>query len=277
MPELPDPINTTLHQLEKDEIVDYGREHWGISGLGNKCLRALQYAGRKAYKKTTSQRGQRIFDTGHRAEVFIVADLERIGIKCMKVLKEQVELIGFAGHWKGHPDGFGLNIPEAPKTPHLLEFKTHNDKSFKELEKSGVQASKPTHYDQVQRYMDLSDTTRTLYVGYNKNTSEYYIERIREDKSRQGELREKEKVVLMSETLLKRLSDNPTWYECKFCNAHDVCFGLAPVAKNCRTCAYGDMHDAGVWKCAKTGMQLSFEEQMKGCEKYQLETEMFGG
>ena len=47
----------------------------------------------------------------------------------------------------------GLGIPEAPKTWHVLEFKTHNSKSFAKLEKEGVQKSNPMHYAQMQVYM----------------------------------------------------------------------------------------------------------------------------
>jgi hypothetical protein len=41
-----------------------------------------------------------------------------------------------AGHFGGSMDAVALGIPEAPKTWHLCEFKTHNAKSFADLQKA---------------------------------------------------------------------------------------------------------------------------------------------
>ena len=42
------------------------------------------------------------------------------------------------GHFRGHMDGAAIGLPEAPDTWHVLEFKTHNAKSFADLQKNGV-------------------------------------------------------------------------------------------------------------------------------------------
>jgi hypothetical protein len=39
-------------------------------------------------------------------------------------------------------DGVVLGVPESPHKPHLLEIKTHNEKSFNDLVKNGVAKSK---------------------------------------------------------------------------------------------------------------------------------------
>jgi hypothetical protein len=80
------------------------------------------------------------------------------------------------GHFGGSLDGVAKGLPEAPKTPAVLEFKTHNDKSFTDLVKNKVQASKPQHYDQMNIYMGLMELDRALYMAVNKNTDDLYTE-----------------------------------------------------------------------------------------------------
>jgi hypothetical protein len=69
-----------------------------------------------------------------------------------------------------------LGLPQAPKTPHILEIKTASDKYFREMEKSGVKKAKPEHWAQMQMYMKWSidqfkedGCTRAIYIVVNKD------------------------------------------------------------------------------------------------------------
>ena len=53
-----------------------------------------------------------------------------------------------------------LGLLEAPKTWHVVEFKTHSAKSFRELAAKGVAEAKPQHWAQMQVYMHLTGITR---------------------------------------------------------------------------------------------------------------------
>jgi hypothetical protein len=164
-----------------------------------------------------------------------------------------------------------MHIPRG--TEFLAEFKTHNDKSFKELRKLKVKESKPVHYSQMQTYMGYLGLIYALYVAYNKNDSEYYFEIVYFDEEHFSDLKRKEAEVLMSETLLPRIgNNNSTWFECKLCSAKDVCFGKEVADKNCRTCKYVDVLPEGEWGCAyynETNV-LTVEGQRAACEKYEL-------
>ncbi len=46
------------------------------------------------------------------------------------------------GHIAGSMDGCGLGFVEAPKTWHVLEFKTSGEKYFKKLVKGGVRSER---------------------------------------------------------------------------------------------------------------------------------------
>ena len=61
------------------------------------------------------------------------------------------------GHFGGSLDGVAKGLPEAPKSPAILEMKTHNEKSFKELMSKGVKNAKPQHYAQMTVYMGLME------------------------------------------------------------------------------------------------------------------------
>lgn len=235
------------------------RHYLGLSQIGEKCHRKLQYDHYWAYKIEFSARMNRLFQVGHNAEPIMIDDLAKIGIT---VTDQQLEIIATAGHWKGHIDGIG-------NKEFLVEFKTHNDKSFKDLKKKMVKESKPTHYDQMTSYMGYLDLKSALYMAYNKNDSEYYLEWIRFDPEHFKELQRKEMEVISAEELLPRIgTDTPTWFECKFCSANKVCFGIDKIEANCRTCDHVDVLDKGQWHCSLYKKGLSLDDQIAGCNSY---------
>lgn len=273
--------NTTLARVEEGLAVDdYGRGYMGLSGIGYKCQLFAQFQFRSAFKNQISRRANRIFTTGHIAEEFIIADLKRIGIEVFRIDKEgdevemtgergeeQEEIIGFAGHWKGHNDGRCRGVIEAPKTDHLLEMKTMNDKYFKLMVKNKLKEAQPKYYDQMQSYMGYLKLKRGFFVAYNKNDSSYYMERVRFDPDHFKYLQAKERIIL-EERPANRIGNPRTWFECKFCNARGLCLGVDQPGKHCRTCQFVDVLDNGVWECSKDNKELTKDEQFEGCERY---------
>ena len=86
----------------------------------------------------------RLFETGRLEEERLIRNLRRIGVTVLDVDPEtgrQWHVQAHGGHFGGSLDGVGLGIPEAPKTWHVLEFKTHNaQESFAELKQQGRRA-----------------------------------------------------------------------------------------------------------------------------------------
>ena len=74
-----------------------------------------------------------------------------------------------------------IGLLEAPKTWHVVEFKTHGLKSFRELVAKGVTEAKPQHWAQMQIYMHLTGLTRAMYVAICKDTDDLHVERVRAD------------------------------------------------------------------------------------------------
>lgn len=257
-------INATQTLLEQITFPRRRGNTLPMSEIGDNCARRLWFRLHWAAKsEPITLRLKNLFGTGTRAEDFIVADLERIGIK---VHSRQTEMIGFMGHERGFHDGRCNDVPEAPKTEHLLEIKTHNDKYFKILLRDGVQKGFPKHYAQCHRYMKAEKLTRTLYIGYNKNTSAYYVERLRYDAGFADDLiRKAQNIITSPEAPLKQFERS--WFECKFCPFIAQCHDNAPMDVNCRTCEYSDLADGGKWICTKYNNEtIPKDAQEVGCE-----------
>ena len=132
------------------------RPHLGASLLGHDCLRYLFYVFRW---QTDPPEGRlaRLFETGHREEARIIAELRAIGVDVHDrdpVTGDQYRFTALGGHMAGSFDGIiESGLLEAPKARDLLELKTSNARQFAELQRKGVAAAKPLHRIQIEVYL----------------------------------------------------------------------------------------------------------------------------
>jgi hypothetical protein len=219
----------------------------------------------------------RLFDTGNREEGRIVVDLRNAGITVYDrdPSTGRQFRVSFCEHSGGSLDGIACGFEEAPKKWHVVEFKTHNEKSFAELKNKGVQAAKPYHFAQMQVYMYKMNESfpgefdRAMYIAVNKNTDEIYGERVRLDHLTAQGLVGKARAVVESPRPAGVLSDDPRHQDCLFCEYHGLCFGTewkdtgagwafvpfdrARIERNCRTCLHSTPckgQGDNVWECA---------------------------
>ena len=160
------------------------RTHLGASLIGKECERALWYDFRWATKAKFPGRVLRLFETGNREEDRLVGNLRRTGATVLEVDPEtgrQFRVQAHGGHFGGSLDGVAINLLEAPKTWHVLEFKTHSNKSFNDVAAKKVRVSKPQHFAQMQIYMHLVGINRAMYLAVNKDTDDLYVERVEAD------------------------------------------------------------------------------------------------
>lgn len=253
------------------------RSYLGMSSIGHECERALWYGFRHSTREEFDGRLYRLFNRGHREETVFAEELEGIGCTVHLTDEEgnQFGFSDFGGHFKGHMDAAILGVLEAPKTWHLGEFKTHSDKSFKDLVKLGVQASKPVHYAQMQIYMYYGSMIRALYVAVNKDTDEIYTERAWYDAKFANAIRAKAGRIIASPQPPERITERRDDFRCRFCSARSLCHGsVAPEpavplpALSCRQCVHATPEtdsDHGRWSCAKHGKTLSRHAQDNPC------------
>lgn len=244
-------------------------ERIGASELGKECSRATWYSFRWASNKAFMGRMLRLFQSGHLQEPRVIEDLRAIGCSVKDVdpdTGKQFKIIDGALIMK--PDGLVTGVPGAEQTVHALEIKTHNDKSFKEVESKGVKTAKPEHYIQVQLEMLLMGLKRALYVAVNKNTDEIYIERVEEDKAFAEGIRDKGKRIASMNTPPEKLSQDAAFFKCKFCDHHAVCHMDKIPQANCRTCCHSESLSDGSWHCWFWDAGLDYNQQQEGCEKH---------
>jgi hypothetical protein len=279
MAKVPEPINTTIakiYEAYENDADNGNRPHLGASLIGHACERYLWLTFRWAGAKKFTGRMLRLFETGQLAEARFVANLRRIGVEVHDVQPDgtQWRVMALGGHFAGSMDGACVGLPEAPKTWHVLEFKTHNEKSFTELVKKGVLAAKPQHYAQMQIYMGLTGMERAMYMAVNKNNDELYSERVEFDPVEFAKLMARaERVVNANEPPL-RCSNDPSWFVCKMCDFADLCHGTEAPAINCRTCAHSTPVSNGnaQWDCSRVSgtcePDIPLDIQRTGCSSH---------
>jgi len=154
----------------------------------------------------------------------------------------------------------------------LAEFKTHNAKSFATLKSKGVQTAHIEHYIQMQVYMGLGGLAWGLYLAVNKDTDELHAEIIPYRSEIAEAYVDRAFKVIEAVEVPDRISNNSSWFECKFCDFHDICHhGKAP-AKSCRTCVFSrpamEPEHKGEWRCAKFNSIIPYEFSKQGCDHW---------
>ncbi len=260
-------INKTAAALEHPPVIPEQRSYMGVSLLGHHCPRYVWLTFRWAFKvQPLPRRVNRIFQRGHDEEPRFIAELNRIGVT---VSESQNEIQFVDGHVKGHCDGIATGVLEAPKTPHLTEFKTMNEKAFREITKANsVKQSHPQYYVQVQLYMKGFKLKRYLFMSVNKNDESFYVERGKLNNDVIDFTLSKAHDLVYSNTL-PQTCYTKTFYKCRWCDAAGLCWipGIEPE-KNCRTCFYSMPIKKGNWYCSRNDGVIPVEFQRKGCDSY---------
>jgi hypothetical protein len=260
------PIVNAIYQRYEDNRRSAHRPHLGGSQIGNTCARALWYQFRWTYTEKHEGRILRLFETGEREEERVIQNLRAAGCTVWDrdpATGQQFRYTAVGGHFALSLDGVVEGLPESSKV-HTLEVKTMSDKYFKTLCNLGLEKAKPVYWAQCQIGMHLSGLDRCLFISVNKNTDEIYAERLKVDHAFAEELIEKAKAIIFAEQPPHGISNDPAWFECKFCPYHSICHGDDAAELNCRTCAFSTAEAEG-WSCARHKKALDEIDQRTGC------------
>lgn len=273
MAQIPESPHQSSVQIIKfyEQLPQTHRPHMGASLIGHVCDRYIWLTWRWALKPDFDGRMLRLFKAGQDAESRFMQELRDLGAQVWEVdpdSGEQWRVSACNGHFGGSLDGVGKGFPEGPKTPAVIECKTHNDKSFKTLLSKGVKGAKPQHYDQMTVYMGLMDLERALYIAENKNDSAVYTEWVHFDKDVFEIILERAGRLVCTNTPPWRISTDPENFECKWCSMWKHCHGGQAAEANCRTCVHATAIENGAWHCDKHKKTLSYDEQVKGCDTH---------
>ena len=252
--------------IEDKEVKQKHRPRLGGSQIGKPCPRAIWYGFRWATPRTITPRQERLFSRGWREEPIILADLEKAGVEIITTQESKLFCDGHAG---GSSDGRIKNLPDAPKTEHLLELKTANKRNFEKLiSGKSIKKWKIEYYDQAQTYMTIFGLKRCLFIVVCKDDDRRYYERLKHDPARAELLINKFWSIIYSELPPPKITNNPTEWPCIFCEHIMVCQHGKSAEKNCRTCIHAKPIKKGEWLCQKRRKKVSVKKQRKGCKKY---------
>jgi len=250
-----------IEEHEKEER----RGYLGISQLGTECDRALWLNFHWAYFEKFTAQKLRLFARGHKEEERFLEWLKPVCEELLPVnpkTGKQWKVVAHNEIMSGHSDG----VCKIDGVWYLLEFKTHGDKSYKELMKlKSVRSVKPVHYTQVQQYMHLMKLTQCLYFAINKNTDEIYIELIHYDADYAIIDWHRALDCITDETGMSspRISEAATWWQCNMCNYKPVCKGGKLPERNCRTCRHSVACKKDMWVCKKFDKALTKQQQIE--------------
>ena len=158
--------------------------------------------------------------------------------------------------------------------PFLLEFKTHNTKSFVALVTKGVKEYKPVHYMQMQVYMHKKDLNYALYMAVNKNDDDLHIEIVRRDPVIGAALIAKAARVVAAKQPPLRIGKHASWVDCQWCDYKGPCHKNEPVDRNCRTCANVEPIEDGKWRCNHWQAVIpNLDAMLIGCDNHKTITD----
>lgn len=269
---LSDQIKDDINNYCVKELTDDHRHHLGASIIGHECHRYIWYAFRWVKFEVFDGRMLRLFEHGQLEEQRIIRWLRGIGCTVWEVdpaTNKQFRIWGVQGHYGGSADSVGT-LPYFPDLPMLLEFKTHNTKSFSDLaNKKSVKLSKHRHYSQMCSYGKHYNFKYGLYFAVNKNDDDVYAEIIELDWNLAHDLTNKAQDIINSKFPPERISDQPSYYECKYCPFQNICHYNEPVEINCRSCRFAEPVADAAWKCNNFNQIIPRDFLSNGCPQHQ--------
>lgn len=249
-------IQSDIDKFCREEFAEDPRTHLGASIIGHECQAYPWNVFRWLKFEAFEGRMLRLFNRGHEEEARFARWLEGIGFKIRLIdpeSGEQYRIKGAKGHFGGSLDAI-LLAPERYQIPAELiflgEFKTHGDRSFKDLKKKGVVKSKPQHFKQMNSYGRAYGFQFGLYCAVNKNTDELHFEIVKLDFANADDLFRRAEGVVFAQRQPPKIAQTETFITCKTCDFAGICHrGEAPT-KNCRSCANASAAEDGQWFCA---------------------------
>lgn len=266
---------------EKIDATIAARKSWrskrlSPSLLGDICARKVWFIFRWALKQDFEPRMLRLFDRGHREEPVIVALLKEAKIEVWEKdgSGKQYVVLGLDGHLRGKVDGVCRGVPDlSPEEPVLLEVKTHNQKSWDKLEANGVTEEFQSHYAQILMYQHLMGLRWCLYIGVCKNDDSIHWELVPYNPEDYQRFELRSRSIVFSDQPPPKISENPGWWQCKFCPMHGLCHFNDQPEINCRTCGYVTVEKEGKWSCARGNPQAAKDQG--GCKEHVFNPYMF--
>lgn len=261
--------------LDEYSIKEYPsehRNHLGSSVIGDPCSRKLWFGFRWVKLEQHEGRMRRLFNRGHEEEERFFNILTWMGFFVREIdpaTNKQYKFSKVGGHYGGSSDSLML-LPwfRNEEDRILAEFKTHNIKSFDKLEKDGLKLTKPLHFAQMCSYGREFKTRYGLYCAVCKDNDKIFFDFVELDWQYAELLERKAQDIITSQIAPQRISEQPSFFECRYCNFQGVCHYAEPVERNCRSCQFAMPEDQARWRCTRFNDYIPQEFVKIGCDQH---------
>lgn len=230
VPEILDPTLDAINAAIEAEQKPYTSKNIGFGEIGHECSRYLWYKINTDIPEIFESGTLRIFRNGHKDEATMAEDLRKVqGITLFtndaKRENKQYKFDFLDGRLTGRLDGVIVGLLQSPKTPHVWEHKSVNEKKFKEIQKIGTikvwdekynaQAHLVMFGAELERhYLTVSTpglrTITSVRTELNKNYAEGLIQ--------------KAERIINAKTPPEKIG-GPDYFMCKFCRFYNTCHG----------------------------------------------------
>lgn len=222
--------------MELEAAAQPARAYLGASSLGEDCSRRLQFQffdAPKDFGRHFPGRLLRVFARGHRVEGWMAEWLRLAGFD-LRTHNDQGKQFGFAaadGRVRGHADGVIVAGPGTFRYPMLWENKAVGTKTFREMQKKRLAASRPVYAAQIalyQAYLGLHEHP-ALFTAICADDMTIYAERIVFDRGLAQRASDRAVEILRACDAgepLPRISTTPTHQTCRSCPWQDRCWSL---------------------------------------------------
>lgn len=271
-------IDSAIEQSQSKDV----RPYLGMSSIGKPCDRALWLGFRWAKEPCFNAQTIKRFEDGHYGEELQAKRLQMVEGITLTVLDESTgQQYGFSSigdHFKGHMDGAIIGLLQAPKTWHVWEHKQVDQKKFDKLnklkmevgEKNALEKWDEIYYAQAICYMGFTGMKRHYLTCSTPGGRDTTSVRTNENPAAFERLMHKAQRIVTAAEPPPRISDDPAWFQCRFCEFKDLCHGTAAPITTCRTCCHAtpELDGNARWTCARHQTDLEKEAQHEGCQAH---------
>ena len=190
---------------------------------------------------------------------FHINQAKKLGFKL-----NQFRISSVMGHYGGSCDGKAITPWYDDKL--LVEFKTHNTKSFTHYIDKGLHKSKPKHFNQMCGYGYHMGLQYAIYFPENKNDDDIKISVVKLDWQQGLRLEKRAAEVITSQEPPAKISENPSFFECTYCTFKNICHNNEIPIKNCRSCRLCKPVEDAQWHCSRYNQIIPAEFIKVGCQ-----------
>lgn len=235
--------------LEAEHRAQKRRSYLGFSIVGDECERRLWYEVQHNIHKSVPKEpftatGIRAVQDGFVGEDIMADRLRKVDGVELHTHDDKGRQFGFkdlGGRFSGHMDGAIRGLIQSPATWHVWEHKQVNEKKFNSLnklraedEKSALRQWDSVYYAQAVLYMYYSGMTRHYLTCCTPGGRDYTSVRTEANNKYARKLRERAERVLIATTPPLRVSDNPSYYKCKWCPFRETCHKQTERKEECQ-------------------------------------------